>query len=445
MFGQTGDHFRRRLGRLSSRIDPVSRGWVLVMGGNVGRLALGFAASILIARALGPAAFGVYAVLGAAIAIVGVVADLGLTVTTVSRLSTVWPDEPLVAHIRGRVASWLRVAAALFFFMLAAVLAVPVANQVLGLSHVPNGPQLFLLAMAGMVAIALSGTVSTILQATNNFGRLSTMSLVNAGLTTILALILALVGRLNLVTALVILGIGTALASFLTGYRLLPGRWALWRPPAIDQLRLEGSALFRLSRWMWLAGLFTVLIMQLDVVLVGRLTTAVAAGMYGLALNVARKADVVNHSLYTALLPTASGLDSQAAVRKYLRHSMMRSGLIALALLVMIPLADPFIRIFYGPEYAPAAGLLRLLLIVVIVDAFALPFILLVFPLERPKLYAASTAVQVVFLVALAVWLIPIIGTPGAAVAKIAARILGLALVIWRLRIWRLATSDGVT
>ncbi len=415
------------------------------MGGNVGRMALGFIASILIARALGPAAFGVYAVLGASIAIVGVVADLGLTVTTVSRLSTVWPDEPSIAHIRGRVASWLRIAAALFFFLLTAALAVPITNQVLGLSHVPNGPQLFLLAMAGMVAVALSGAVSTILQATNHFGRLSSMSLVNAGLTTILALILAAMGRLNLITALVVLGVGTALASFLVGYRLLPGRWALWQPPAIGNLRLEGSALFRFSRWLWLAGLFTVLIMQLDVVLVGRLTTAVAAGMYGLALNVARKADVVNHSLYTALLPAASSLDNPAAIRKYLRQSLMRSGLIALVLLALIPLADPFIRIFYGPEYAPAADLLQLLLIVVMVDAFALPFILLVFPLERPKLYAASTALQVAFLVLLAAWLIPTIGPSGAAVAKIIARLAGLVLVIWRLRVWRLAMGDGGT
>ena len=79
------------------------------------------------------------------------------------------------------------------------------------------------------------------------------------------------------------------------------------------------------------------------------------------------------------------------------------------------------------------------------VDAFALPFILLVFPLERPKLYAASTALQVAFLVLLAAWLIPTIGPSGAAVAKIIARLAGLVLVIWRLRVWRLAMGDGGT
>jgi O-antigen/teichoic acid export membrane protein len=442
MFGYTNGQIGRWFTQVSGRLDPVSRGWAIVMGGNVGRMALSFVASVLVARALGPAAFGVYAVLGATIAIVGVVADMGLTVTEVKRVSTVWPDQPDTAHLRGRIASWLRTGAALLFFILAALLAVPIANQILGLSDFPNGPFLFILAMAGMVAVALSGTVSTILQATNHFGRLSTLSLVNAGLTTILAVVLFVVGRLNLVTALLILGIGTALVSFFVGYRLLPGRWSLWRLPSVEDLRQEGAALFRFSRWLWVASLFTVIIMQIDVILVGRLTTAAAVGMYGLALNLARKADIVNHSLYTSLLPAASSLNDREAVGKYLRQSMVRSGLISLGLLALMPLVGPFIRIFYGPEYAAATGLLQLLLIVVIIDAFALPVILLVFPLERPKLYAASAALQTVILLLLAVWLIPLIGTPGAAVAKIVARITGFALVVWRLRLWRLSVRN---
>jgi O-antigen/teichoic acid export membrane protein len=438
MFGYTNGQLGRWLAQISGKLDPVSRGWAIVLGGNLGRMALSFVASVLVARALGPAAFGVYAVLGAAMAITGVMADMGLTVTEVKRVASVWPYEPDTAHLRGRVASWLRAGAALLFFFLATFLAVPIANRILGLSDIPNGPLLFILAMAGMLAVTLSGTVSTLLQATNHFGRLSTMSLVNAGLTAILALVLFVIGRLNLVTALLILGIGTTLASFFVGYRLLPGRWSLWQLPAVQDLRLEGAALFHFSRWLWVASLFTVVIMQIDVIMVGRLTTAAAAGLYGLAINLARKADIVNQSLYTSLLPAASSLRDREAVSKYLRQSLIRSGLIALGLLVLMPLVGPFIRIFYGPEYAAATGLLQLLLVVVIIDAFATPVTLLVFPLERPKLYAASTALQAIILLLLAAWLIPLIGTPGAAVAKIVARSTGFVLVLWRLRLWRL-------
>jgi O-antigen/teichoic acid export membrane protein len=445
LFGHTNEKIRNQIAQISARLDPVSRGWAVVMGGNVGRMALSFVASVLVARALGPAALGVYAVLGAAVAIAGVVADMGLTVTTVKRVAAVWPGQPDLARQRGRVASWLRVGAAFLFFGLASLLAVPIANQILGLSEVPNAPTLFLLAMAGMVAVALSGAASTLLQATKHFGRLSTMSLVNAGLTTVLALLLFATGRLNLVSALVVLGIGTSLASMIVGYRLLPGNWSLWRPPANRVLRQEGAALFQFSRWLWLASLFSVVMLQIDVIMVNRLTVAAAAGMYALALNLARKADVVNHSLYTALLPAASSLADREAIVNYLKNSMKRSGLIALGLLVLIPLAGPLIRFFYGPEYTPAIGLFRLLLLMVIFDTFALPIILLVFPLERPKLYAASFALQVLVLVSLAAWLIPQMGPSGAAVAKIMARMAGLVLIVWRLRLWRLARRTGQT
>lgn len=438
LFGYTNEKIRSHIAQASSRLDPVSRGWAIVMGGNVGRMALSFIASILVARALGPAALGVYAVLGAAVAIAGVVADMGLTVTAVKRVAAVWPEQPELAQHRGQIATWLRAGAAFLFFGLAALLAVPITNQVLGLSELSNAPTLFILAMAGMVAVALSSAVSTLLQATNHFGRLSTMSLVNAGLTTVLAIILFAIGRLNLLSALVVLGIGTSLASMIVGYRLLPGNWSLWRPPAVKDLRQEGSELFRFSRWLWLASLFSVIMLQIDLIMVNRLTVAAAAGMYALALNLARKADIVNHSLYTAILPAASSLADREAIVIYLKNSMKRSSLIALGLLVLIPLAGPLIRFFYGPEYTPAIGLFRLLLILVIFDAFALPIILLVFPLERPKLYAASFALQVIILVLFAAWLIPQMGPSGAAVAKIVARMAGLVLIGWRLRLWQL-------
>lgn len=443
MFGQANNQIRQWFSHATGKLDPVSRGWAVVMGGNIGRMALGLVASILIARALGPANFGVYAVLGATIAIVGVIADTGLTVTAVKRVSMCWPDHPNDARQRGRVAAWLRLGAALLVFLLTTILAIPIANRVLGLSGVSDGPFLFILAMIGMVAVALSSAVSTLLQATNHFGRLSAMNLVNAGLTTILAVVLAAIGRLNLITSLLILGAGTTLVSAAVGYRLLPGRWALWRFPAREDLRQEGMALFRFSRWLWLANLFTVLIMQLDVIMVNRLTTVAVAGLYGLALNLARKADVVNHSLYTALLPVASALKDRRAIRSYIQQSLIRSGLISLGLLALVPLAGLFIRVLYGPAFDAAAGLLQLLLLVVIIDALTLPVILVVFPLERPKLYAASMALQVGLLVLLAAWLIPVMGAPGAAVAKILARFSGFVLVVWRLRLWRVVTANG--
>ncbi|MFN8514001.1 MAG: hypothetical protein U0841_15735 [Chloroflexia bacterium] len=86
------------------------------------------------------------------------------------------------------------------------------------------------LALLGTVATALSGAIGAILQGIGRFGRLAAVGLTNAALTAVLAVILAALGRLTLVTALVVLGIGTSLAAFIVGCALLPRDWRLGCP-----------------------------------------------------------------------------------------------------------------------------------------------------------------------------------------------------------------------
>src|SRR6266568_571825 len=75
-------------------IDPITRGWAVVTSAGVVRLGLGFVASLVIARALGPADFGIYAVLAATVGIVGGLAEGGLTEAAVLRISAVGPASP---------------------------------------------------------------------------------------------------------------------------------------------------------------------------------------------------------------------------------------------------------------------------------------------------------------------------------------------------------------
>src|SRR5438309_272907 len=94
----------------------------------------------------------------------------------------------------------------------------------------------------GIVATAASGAVSAMLQATGAFGRMSSLTLFNTGLTALLAVGLAIVARLDLLTALIVLGIGTSLATFWLGAAMLPGRWRS-RLPKASELRSEAAHL----------------------------------------------------------------------------------------------------------------------------------------------------------------------------------------------------------
>jgi O-antigen/teichoic acid export membrane protein len=144
---------------------------------------------------------------------------------------------------------------------------------------------------------------------------------------------------------------------------------------------------------------------------------------------------VVNQSLYTTLLPAAAALSGREAIVRYLRRSLARSGVIALGLLLLIPLARPFILTFYGPDYATAVPLFQLLVGMVIFDVFSLPVILLAFPLNRPRLLAAADALRAGVLVVVALLLVPVVGPGGAAVAKIVAKGVGFLVIVFFL--WR--------
>jgi O-antigen/teichoic acid export membrane protein len=255
-------------------------------------------------------------------------------------------------------------------------------------------------------------------------------------LTAVLALLLAALGQLTLVTALVVLGIWTSLAAFIVGCALLPRGWQLWLPGRAI-LRTEGFELFRVGRWLWLAHSAALLAAQLDLLLVSHWRDATETGTYALALNLAAKADIVNSGLYTVLLPAAAALTGPGAVRHYLRRGLLRSGLIALALLPTALLIGPFIDIFYGTAYHPAARLYQLLLVVVIFDLFTTPVVLLVYHHERPQLLAGADLLRVGVLLVVGAALIPAAGplggVTGAVVARLAAKVAGFLLILTRL------------
>ena len=113
--------------------------------------------------------------------------------------------------------------------------------------------------------------------------------------------------RAGVTLGLVVLGIGTSLISFGLGWRFLPWRDALG-PPRLVILRDESARLLHFGRWLWAADVLGIAASQLDVLLLNFWTSLATVGAYGLALNLASKADVVNHSLYTVVLPAASSL-----------------------------------------------------------------------------------------------------------------------------------------
>jgi O-antigen/teichoic acid export membrane protein len=374
---------------------------------------------------MGPTDFGVYAVLAATVGIFGVLAEGGLTEAAVLRISAVWPAQPEKAQARGRAFFWLRIGLAAAIVAAGCTVASVISTTFL--NGVDDG--LLRWALIGTAATASSSALSAMLQATGAFARMSSLTLVNTALTAVLAVLLAAAHRLDLVSALVILGIGTSLVTFGVGAAMLPAGWRLVLPK-VGQLVHEARRLAHTGRWLWLASFFAMLTANAEVLLLNLFAALPLVGAYALALNLATKADVVNHSLYTVLLPGVANLREPDRVRSYVWRGLIRGGAITLGLLLLIPLAEPVIILIYGAEFAQAVVFFRLLLGVMIVDVLLTPFLLLPLAYRRPRLLAAADALRATTLVLVGIGLIPTYGAFGAIAARLAARLAGAVLVL---------------
>lgn len=406
---------------IEARRDPVTRGWLVVTGGSAARLLIGLVASVAVARAIGPDGLGVYALLAALAGIVGAAGDFGLSEAGVRRIAPVWPEARPEAATRARAFFWLRLLAAVGFVGIALV------GVWFGPFQVAADRRLVVLALMGVVATAGSGAVSAILQATGHFARLTLVMLTNAGLTALLAAALAWLGVLDLLSALVVLGIGTSMASFIVGRRLLPAGLDL-APPGRAALLREGRLLASFGLWVWIGNALAMLAARLDLFLAAHWLAPAVVGAYALAANLAAKADVVNQSLHAALLPTAARLDAPTAVGRYLRRGLGRSALIAAGLLMLVPIARPAILLLFGSAYAPAVSLFLALLGIAIFDVLVAPLLLLPYATDQPRLLAAADALRAAMLLLSAIWLVPAGGPFGLVAAKLLSHLAGALL-----------------
>ena len=405
---------------------------------SLARLAIGFVASVLIARALGPADLGIFATLAAVASIVGAFSEFGLTESAVRRIASLWPGETEKASEVAASYVWARLAlTALVVAALSAAIGVGALIEV-----TPWHPQLLLLALLGVLATGLSGSVSGLLQATERFGRLASVMLANSALTALLAVGLALTGRLTLVTALVVLGIGTSLTCFGIGYRLLP-RGLVMNAATRSSFRTEARRLLGFGRWLWVANWLAMLAVQTDLILAGHWLSPVRLGAYALAVSLSSKAGVVNQSLHAALLPAAASLSSPDEIRTFLRRGLARSLIVLMCLLLLAPLARPLIPAIFGSGYRSATGVFLALLAVAALDLLFAPILMLCYTAERPDVIAAADASRVLTLVVVALVLLPTVGVYGLVVAKGMASVCGLVVTVVVLR--EKMRSDGVS
>jgi O-antigen/teichoic acid export membrane protein len=433
-------------GELRDELDPGTRaepfdpdragflrgaaGTLLVRGAGV---AIGFASALVLARLLGTEDYGVLAWALATLTLVQFVSLLGLS-TVVLRDAAAFRATQAWGALRGLVRRSAQIAVGASSIALFAALALRLALPPLGVDPPPEAFWVVLLSLPALVLLPLR---QSLLQA---FGRIVASQVPDLIVRPALFLALSLgwwavAGDLSSVVAAALyvaaivgaVGVVEVLArqTLPPPVRLAEAtydsrRWVLGMPP-----------LLAVTAWF-------VVMSQADVVIVGALRGADAAGIYSVANRSASLLAVAAVAVNTPLAPLVA---SSYALSEHdrLRAAVTRAARVSLALLlaggIVLVVSAGWLLSRFGPEFRAGDTALRLLTVgnIVAIPAGMATLILLMSGRQRAAVGGLCAGMGVNLL--LNVCLVPSWGLTGAALAFVAAMVVASAWLV--VRVWR--------
>ena len=180
-----------------------------------------------------------------------------------------------------------------------------------------------------------------------------------------------------------------------------------------------------LGKWIFGSTCVYFIFQRLDVLFLTRFVDFHSLGIYSVAAQMLMFLSLITGSLSGVFLPKASSaLTSKEALRLYVKESLIAVGVINM-LVIIIMIAAPFlINILFGPTYSSAAPLFRILLWGWFFLIIYLPFSFLFFTLNDSKTGFMCELVKLFLGLGLLIYLVPVAGPKGAAVAISAALIM---------------------
>jgi O-antigen/teichoic acid export membrane protein len=373
---------------------------------------IGVLSTLILARLLLPADFGIAAMAWTVIGFVSVLLDLGVNVALIRNA------DATEAHFHS---AWtLRLAqAALVALVLLAV--APFAGDYFHDRRVV--PVLMVLALNVLIASFENiGVIS--FQKEMQFGLEFRYLLTNRVFGFIVTVVAALV--LRNYWALVAAGIASSLFTVANSYRVHPIR------PRLSTKKLR--EILSVSQWMLLQNVGNYLDDSLHKLVVGNRESAATMGAYSLASEISAMPSTellqpLNRVLFPAFVAASHDLD------RLKRTFLLAQGvqvLVALPASVFLSLLAPsVVAVLLGPKWSAAAPLLQALALASAIQAVKSSAWYVSITLTRERVSAGISWMQVVLFVLLAFVAMPSAGATGIAQLRVVVPAIGLVFQLW--------------
>jgi len=381
--------FKNLYGVFASR---AARNTLTVFLSNFLSLGLGFVATVILVRDLGPDRFGMFAAALAVLTLTAQISDMGLNTTFVRFASSYFAADVPTALVLVRLAFRFKCAVAAVVGFAGVLLAHPLARYVLGR---PELTPLIRVAFIGVVASILYRYLLTTLQARRRFRTYAAVLAVGPTFQLVAVVALLLTSRLDTSSAFLTYA-AAPFFGFLVATLFSPKPFG--SGGADDQTRRQlAGKLFHFGKWVAISTTVTPLALRLNILMLPALSTAAQAGSYAAAERLAMLLPLITYSLTTALLPEVASFRSYGQLRSYAKKVLRIAPLPILLLIVLCAVAGPLITFLFGAKYASSIGIFRILVISYSFDIVVNPASLVLYRLNMVKIAACS---NVFFLVA---------------------------------------------
>lgn len=350
----------------------------MLLSGSVTSRLFAALSLIVMARSVGPAAFGQFMATITVIRLSSLLFSLGMDQWLLRNGGQAWAQATMPAASIAAIKVVLGVPWLVVLF-----LTLPAIN-----------PQLF-----GAESVLLIGLIVWCEELINTVivSYQATLRVRMASLFTVVPQGLLLLGTVLLMWRTQELSANLAMRGLvMAGCTVLIGALWLWRAP----LQMHGSRFFPIilaSLPFALSNFLVMLYGTADIVLVGQLLGSAAAGVYAPASNLIGLVYLAPGAYFTVMVPVLSSETNRAApgaqrtASLYVGSSVLLGGLLAAGMMLVAPL---FIQIAYGAAYAQTIELLPLLSIVVWLHtvSFSLAAILTAQDLQKQRLIPQAAA-----------------------------------------------------
>ena len=394
---------------------------------------------VVAARGLGPAGKGLFSSLTLLAGIVLWIASLGLGDAAIVMVGQKKATVQEALSITLGAAVVLSVVGALFLWG-AALIAFG--------SHWEEMRSAAIVACAGLPIALLVYDLGYLLAAQERVSAQSAVVAVTSVATSLALVLFVGVVRLSIVGGVLANVVGSV-AGLVVTWRLLRRADLVFRP------RLHLAYLIPAARYgisFAASSVVTVMLLRVDVLLTYALDGSEAAGQYSVALTVSALVGLLPIAISTATFPRLARVDEATAkdlTAQACRYGAAAALSVAVALLLAVPLAVPLV---FGQDFWPAVSPTLILLLSGVLWSVQWTLCRSAAARGWPGLLFRSFLLALVVMCGMDLFLIPRLGTVGAALSAVAGPATGLALClrsyhrspVWSLRLGRLIprTSD---